>query len=151
MTMRTARLAMRCAMTLVEVLAVVVILSLLAGTLVVGLGGMFGKAKTEVARTGVAMVAGKVEAYRIEKSAYPTAESGLSALTGPSATPSNSYYLAADRLLDPWGRTYLYMVPGPNDEPFEVLTLGADGKQGGSGEDSDVSSARLRATEGQAP
>jgi general secretion pathway protein G len=136
------------AMTLVEVLAVVVILSLIAATVLVGFGGMFGRAKTELARTGAAMVASKVEAYRIERSAYPTAEVGLTALTAPAATPSNSYYVSADRLLDPWGRTYLYVVPGPDGEPFEVVSLGADGKAGGQGEDSDISSVRARATEG---
>lgn len=138
---------MQRAMTLVEVLAVVVILSLIAGTLLVGFGGMFGKAKTELAKTGAAVVASKVEAYRIEKNGYPSSEAGLSVLTSPAATPSNSYYVSEDRLLDPWGRRYLYVTPGPNDEPFEVVSLGADGRQGGAGEDADVSSVRPRSQE----
>ena len=131
-------------MTLVEVLAVVVILGLIAGTLLVGFSGTFGKAKRELAKTGIATVVGKLETYRIERSAYPPGDVGVSALTAPAATPSNSYYLSAERLLDPWGRTYLYVTPGPDGEPFEVISYGADGKQGGTGEDEDVSSAHLR-------
>lgn len=135
---------MRRAMTLVEVLAVVVILSLVAGTLLIGFSGMFGRAKQELAKTGAVLVAGKVEAYRIEKSAYPSGEAGLTVLTSPAATPSNSYYLAADKILDPWGHSYLYITPGPGDEPFEVVSLGADGATGGQGENADISTAKLR-------
>ena len=61
-------------MTLVEVLAVVVILSLIAGTLYVGFAGSFGKAKRELAKTGISVDSGKLEAYRIERGAYPTTD-----------------------------------------------------------------------------
>ena len=143
-TRRLGSRRVRHGMTLVEVLAVVVILGLIAGTLLVSLSGTFGKAKRELAKTGIATVVGKLEAYRIEKSAYPTSDIGVSALTAPAATPSNAFYLSSERLLDPWGRTYLYVTPGPDGEPFEVISYGADGKQGGIGEDEDVSSAHLR-------
>lgn len=131
-------------MTLVEVLAVVVILSLVAGTLYVGFSGSFGKAKRELAKTGMTIVAGKLEAYRIERGAYPTGDAGLAVLTAPAANATHSFYLPAEKLLDPWGRQYLYLTPGPDGEPFELVSFGGDGKQGGAGEDQDISSARLR-------
>ena len=131
-------------MTLVEVLAVVVILSLIAGTLYVGFAGSFGKAKRELAKTGISVVSGKLEAYRIERGAYPTTDAGLLVLTAPAANAQHSYYLPSEKLLDPWGRRYLYLTPGPDGEPFELMSLGADVTQGGSGEDEDVTSARLR-------
>lgn len=134
----------RRAMTLVEVLAVVIILSLIAGTLLVGFSSTFGRAKTELAKTGIGIVVGKVELYRIEKGAFPTNDVGLKALTDGLATPASSYFLAKDKLLDPWGREFLYVSPGPNQFPFEVITYGADGQPGGTGEDADVSSANLR-------
>ena len=92
----------------------------------------------------IATVVGKLEAYRIERSNYPASDAGLSVLTAPAANPSNSYYVSTDKLLDPWGRQFVYVVPGPGGEPFEVISLGADGKQGGSGEDEDLTSAHLR-------
>jgi general secretion pathway protein G len=131
-------------MTLVEVLAVVVILGLIAGTLMVSFSGTFGKAKRELAKTSIANVVGKLEAYRIEKNGYPPSDAGLAVLVAPAANPSNAFYLPSDKLLDPWGRQFLYVVPGPGGEPFEVISLGADGKQGGIGEDEDLSSAHLR-------
>lgn len=134
------------AMTLVEVLAVVVILGLIAGTLLVGFSGSFGKAKTELARTGIGQIVGKVELYRIEHSAYPSNEQGLAALSDGSAAPTASYYLGPDQLRDPWDRPYLYMTPGPDGHPFEVVSYGGDGVPGGApgSESIDISSVNLR-------
>lgn len=134
------------AMTLVEVLAVVVILGLIAGTLLVGFSGSFGKAKTELTRTGIGQIVGKIELYRIEHSAYPANEQGLAALSDGTAAPTASYYLGPDQLRDPWDRPYLYMNPGPDGHPFEVVSYGADGVAGGAPgtENVDISSVNLR-------
>lgn len=137
---------MRCrsAMTLVEVLAVVVILALIASTLAVGFSGAFGKGKQELARTGIGQVMAKLELYRMEFDAFPSIEEGLAAITDGLAPPAAAYYMPGDRLLDPWGRRFLYLSPGPEGHPFEVITLGADGRPGGEGESADISSANLR-------
>lgn len=131
-------------MTLVEVLAVVVILGLIATTLLVGFSGAFGKAKHELAKSGIGMLVGKVETYRIEKSDWPSNELGLAVLSAPHAAPTASYFVTADQLVDPWGRGYLYVMPGPEGHPFEILSYGADGQPGGEGENADLSSVSLR-------
>lgn len=131
-------------LTLVEILAVVVILGLIAGTITVGFSGTFGRAKSELARSGIAHVAQKVEAYRMEKGVWPALDQGLAALTLGAAQPGDAFFLEPDQLEDPWDRPYLYVVPGPDGRPFEVLTYGADGQPGGEGEDQDISSAALR-------
>ncbi len=131
-------------MTLVEVLAVVVILGLIAGTLLVGFSGSFGKAKHELAKSGIGIVVTQLEKYRLEHSAWPSNEQGLAVLGDGQAKPTDAYYLARGQLLDPWERPYLYITPGPEGHPYEVLTHGADGQPGGEGEDADVSSADLR-------
>lgn len=129
-------------MTLIEVLAVVVILGLLAATLTVGLSGRIGKARHEIARTQIAQIAGAVETFRLDRRRLPSPSEGLGALTTPADAP---YFLEAGKLLDPWGKAYLYLVPGPDGQPFEVVTYGADGQPGGDGENSDLSSAKLSA------
>ncbi len=131
-------------MTLVEILAVVVILGLIATTLLVGFSGAFGKAKHELARSGIGLLVGKVETYRIERSDWPANELGLAVLGAPHAAPTASYFVTADQLLDPWGRKYLYVMPGPEGYPYEILSYGADGQPGGDGENADLSSANLR-------
>ena len=64
-------------MTLIEILAVVVILGLVAGTLLVGFSGSFGKAKHELAKSGIAVVVGQLEKYRLEKGQWPSNDYGL--------------------------------------------------------------------------
>jgi len=133
----------RRAMTLVEVLAVVVILGLLAGTLAVGFSGAFGKGKHELAKTGIAQVVGRLELLKMDRGAFPANDTGLAALTDGLAKPTDPHYVSPERLLDPWGRHYLYVAPGPGGHPYEVLSYGGDGRPGGDGEDADLSSIRL--------
>lgn len=127
-------------MTLVEVLAVVVILGLLAATLTVGIGAKMGKAKQEICKTQIAQIVGQLQLFSMEKRGLPTSGNGLTALT---ADPRASWYLEPAKLTDPWGAPYQYVVPGPEGQPFEVLSYGADGQPGGTGDAADVSSARL--------
>ncbi|MEW6747318.1 MAG: type II secretion system major pseudopilin GspG [Planctomycetota bacterium] len=147
--MNTPKISSRRAvgMTLVEVLAVVVILGLLAATLAVGFSGSFGKAKHELAKTGIGQILQKLELYRIEKGEWPANDLGLKALSDGYSSPMDPFYLSADKLLDPWKRPYWYVAPGPNELPYEIVSYGADGAPGGEGEDADLSSANLRGSE----
>lgn len=135
-------------MTLVEILAVVVVLGLLASILVVNFSGSFGKAKHEIARTGIGQLEQRLEIYRLEKGGWPTSDVGLKVLSTGHASPADAYYVEPDKLIDPWERPYWLVVPGPGDHPFEIVTHGADGVPGGEGEDADLSSADLRGLEG---
>ena len=133
-------------MTLVEVLAVVVILGLLAATLSLGFSGAFGKGKRELAKTGIGQVVAKLELYRMEHDAWPDNAEGLAVLGG--AAPTSAYYLGPDQLKDPWGNPFYFVAPGPDGHPYEVISYGADGQPGGDGENADISSVEMRAGEG---
>ena len=127
-------------MTLIEILAVVVILGLLAVTLTVGISAKFGKAKREIAKTQIAGIVAQIHAFQLEKRIVPSASQGLKALSGD---PAATYYLEPEKLNDPWGNPFRYLVPGPAGQLFEVLTQGADNQPGGEGENADVSSAKM--------
>lgn len=132
-------------MTFVEVLAVLVILGLLAGLLTVSFSGAFGRSKQELAKVGIGMVIDKIESYKIARGRWPDpASGGLDVLT---ADPQSVFFLAKDKLLDPWGNAYRFVLPGPEGHPYEVYSTGADGARGGTGEDADISSTNLRGTE----
>lgn len=131
-------------MTLVEILAVVVILGLLASILVVSFAGSFGKAKRELAKTGIGEIAKRIELYRLDKGVWPASDVGLVALSEGHATPADSYYLDPGQLVDPWKRPYFFLIPGPGQLPYEIVSYGADGGPGGEGEDADITSANLR-------
>lgn len=146
MIVRNQRHGFRRGMTLVEILAVVIILGLIAGTLLVGFSGTFGQAKQELARSGIGVIVGKIETYRIQYGSWPSNDLGLAALTDGHAQPTASYYLSRDKLIDPWGNPYLYVTPGPDGHPYEVISYGADRQPGGAAgtEDADISSVNLR-------
>jgi general secretion pathway protein G len=133
-------------MTLVEILAVVVILGLLTTALAVGISAYVGEAKSRIAIQQIAKLQRALDAFYLAENAYPGSGDGLSALTRAAAT--STWHLEPGDLKDPWGRDYLYLVPGPRSLPYEIRTLGADGTDGGEGENADLSSADLAAHAG---
>jgi general secretion pathway protein G len=113
----------------IEVMIVVVIIGLLAGTVAIKVSGYMDTAKVNRAKSDLATIVNAVEAYYLQHSQYPSNEDGLSKLP-------------LKNRLDPWGRSYEYNSPGRN-EPFEVLSFGADGREGGEGINADVYSWQL--------
>jgi general secretion pathway protein G len=135
-------------MTLVEILAVVVILGLISATLFVAFSGSFGKAKHELAKSQIGVITQQLEKYRLEHGTWPATDQGLAALSDGLAKPSDPYYLNPGQIIDPWDNPYMYLTPGPDGHPYEVTSYGADGQQGGEGENADITSVHLR---GKAP
>ena len=134
--------------TLVEMLVVLAIISLLAGVVVLNvapqlLAGSQGKAKAQIQVFSTAL-----NTYYAEQGRYPTQEQGLEALVQkpvrgpiPARYPANGYLSTRELPMDPWGHPYIYLIPGRQGEVFEILTYGADGEEGGTGADEDLSSA----------
>jgi general secretion pathway protein G len=80
--------------------------------------------------------------YKLDLGNYPTTEQGLKALieSPESAKRWNGPYLQKAKMpLDPWQQEYHYVFPGEHGK-FDLYTLGADGKEGGEGEDQDIAS-----------
>ena len=128
--------------TLVELLVVLVILGLIAAFAAPQVIKYLGSAKTDAAAIQIERLSGVLDLYRLEVGRYPSTEEGLEALVERpiDAEAWNGPYLKkADALTDPWGRPYVYRQPGEHGE-FDLFTLGADGSEGGEGEDQDLTS-----------
>ena len=128
--------------TLVEVLVVLAILGLLIALAAPRLIQYMGGAKTDTARVQIERLGGILDLYRLELGRYPSEDEGLQALVEkpPQAEGWNGPYLKnRDALIDPWGEPYGYRAPGEHGD-YDLYTLGADGQQGGDGEDQDVTS-----------
>lgn len=125
--------------TLLELLVVVAIIGLLAALVGPRVFGNVSKAKTTAAKNQIENFSRALENYRMDVGRFPDATQGLLALTvRPQNEPKwNGPYLQKQVPTDPWGRPYLFKVPGPKSE-FEVMSLGADGAPGGTGEDADI-------------
>jgi general secretion pathway protein G len=131
----------RRAFSLVEIMIVIVIIGLLAGVVTINVRGYLMKARQSTARTEIATIVQALGTFYATSGRYPTNEEGLDILTKP--TEKNPEPLLEGKPTDPWGRPYQYVCPGSN-APFEVICLGADGREGGEGADADISSARLK-------
>jgi general secretion pathway protein G len=128
--------------TLIELLVVLVILGLLASVAAPQLIKFIGGAKADTAKVQIERLSGVLDLYRIEVGSYPSEQQGLKALVeAPSgvATWNGPYLKKADALVDPWGRPYVYRYPGRHGD-YDLYTLGADGRDGGEGENQDVAS-----------
>ena len=125
--------------TLLELLVVIVIIGLLAGYVAPRYFSQVGRSEVQVARAQIDSLEKALDQFRLDNRRYPSTEEGLEALVAkPVSTAGwNGPYLKKAVPNDPWGRPYVYRVPGEKGD-FEVLSLGRDGKPGGSGEDADI-------------
>ncbi|HZM37271.1 MAG TPA: type II secretion system major pseudopilin GspG [Burkholderiales bacterium] len=126
--------------TLMELLVVVVIIGLLAGFVAPRYFGQLGRSEVNTAKAQIDALGKALDAYRLDTGHYPNMELGLKALIErPANEPSwNGPYLRKDLPLDPWGKPYVYKVPGEKGIDFDLLSYGKDGQPGGTGEAADI-------------
>ena len=127
--------------TLIELLVVVVIIGLLAGLVAPRYFGQVGKSEVNVARAQIDALGKALDQYRLDVGAYPTTDQGLQALVNqPDGVDHwQGPYLQKLVPYDPWGRPYLYKAPGEHAD-YDLVSFGADGKPGGTGENVDIKS-----------
>jgi general secretion pathway protein G len=132
--------------TLVEIMAVVVIMGLLAGLVGTAVVSNLAKARSETAAAQIKQLESALTFYQMDNGRFPTSDQGLQALVEkPSGAPEPRNYRDGGYLQtktvpkDPWGQPYQYLSPGQqNPQSFDIWTLGADGAPGGDGGDRDV-------------
>jgi general secretion pathway protein G len=129
--------------TLVELMAVLVILGILATIVIINVNPVFQRANFEKIRADMANTDKALELYRFNELTYPTTSQGLEALVRPHPELKKPFLYPEDGYissmpLDPWGREYIYEYPSRKNSKYDLYTLGADGIEGGSGEDADV-------------
>jgi general secretion pathway protein G len=131
--------------TLIELMVVIVILGILAGLVLPRFMGRTEEARRTKARLQIENLEGALKLYKLDNGAYPTTDQGLEALVQKPSTgviPRNwreGGYLEKGKVPeDPWGRPYAYISPGIKNKDFDLRSLGADGEEGGEGENEDV-------------
>lgn len=115
--------------TLVEMMVVLVIIGLLATVVIINVLPATDRAARTRVQADLLTLEQAIEMYRLENLRYPTTEEGLAALT-----PNYVRRLPND----PWNSPYVYVAPGANGAPFQIASLGADKREGGSGENADI-------------
>jgi general secretion pathway protein G len=132
----------RKAFTLIELLVVIIILSMLAAFTAPKLFQYVGKSKRDLAKPKLALVEGAIERFALDCGQYPDDSEGLEALlVAPSGLEERwtGPYLKMSQLLDPWGNPIIYIGEGEiNPGSFDLISLGADGSEGGEGDAEDI-------------
>lgn len=129
--------------TFLEILVVMIILALLIGIVGPQLLGEAEKAKANATRIQIRSLSTALKLYRLHNSAYPTTEQGLEALlrkpdVGRIPTQWQGPYVDGNRVpQDGWKNPFIFLSDG---QDFTLISLGADGREGGSDLNADISS-----------
>jgi len=132
---------MKKAFSLIEVMIVVVILGLIASLVVPNLIGQSEQAKRKLVCVQMKSLKDSLDSFKVAEGSYPKTSEGLEALiNNPDPQKYKNYpkggFLGSKKLpKDPWGNEYIYVNNGGD---VDIISLGADGKEGGSGENADI-------------
>jgi general secretion pathway protein G len=123
--------------TLIEIMAVVIIMGLLMGMVGVGVFAQVDKAKATTAKGKIAQLESALEFYRMDNSKYPPSLDGLMNKTdGARNFPKGGYLRKKEALLDPWEQMFQYTNPGAKN-PYSV-DLSSAGPDGVLGNEDDI-------------
>ena len=125
--------------TLLELLAVLVILGLIGTVVTPRVFKWLEKANADAARVQIEALGGSIDLYRLEVGSYPPTLEALVKKPGGVRKWNGPYLRKTSIPRDPWGREYRYRAPGKHG-PYDLYSLGADGVEGGDGSDADVKS-----------
>jgi general secretion pathway protein G len=132
-------------MTLIEILVVLVLIGIVLGIVGGNFIGRGEKAKSDAAKIEIGQIGQALDLYKLEVGRYPTTQEGLQALvTAPSGASNwnGPYWKKAAIPKDPWGNEYKYTSPASGGGPYDILSYGADGKEGGEGANKDINSSQ---------
>jgi general secretion pathway protein G len=124
----------RAGFTLVEMLVVLAIIGMVVGLVGPRVLNYLSESKVKTAQIQMENIASALDLFYLDAGRYPTSEEGLSALVRRPASVtawSGPYLKSATAPKDPWGHDYIYRAPGQNG-PYDVGSLGPDGKDGGA-------------------
>lgn len=135
--------------TLIEMLAVVMIIGLLAAVIAPRFMGRTEEAKQTQAAVQIKQLKAALDQFHMDNGFYPSTRQGLEALVSEPKVgrevrhyPEGGYLQQESAPLDPWGNPYVYISPGQHG-PYDLYSRGADGEKGGSGYDADIQSWNL--------
>jgi general secretion pathway protein G len=128
--------------TLVEILVVITIIGLIMALVGPRVLNYLAESKVKAARIQIESFAASLDLFCLDVGRYPTTSEGLAALAhapGGVDAWSGPYVRVGAIPKDPWGHPYLYRSPGEHG-PYDIISYGADGQQGGTGTAADIES-----------
>ena len=131
--------------TLVEMMVVIVIIGILATIVIVNVSGKADVAKVKATEAILKQVSGQLEMFKLSHNRYPDQLMDLvrqPAYVDAKDWPRGGYL--TDPPVDGWGRDLIYRPQGSNNSPFDLMSLGEDGREGGEGPAADINYRKVR-------
>ncbi len=125
--------------TLVEMMVVIVIIGILATVVIVNISGKADKARVEATQALLKQLGGQMEMFKLDHNRYPENLNDLYKMPSyvdPKKWPGGGYI--TEQPMDGWGKEFYLRVPGPDNAPFDIVSLGEDNREGGEGYASDL-------------
>ena len=140
--MRNTRQKTNAGFTLVELMAVLLIIALIAGLATKSFMSATDKAKVTKAQADLKTLQAAVNMFKLDTGRYPTEEMGLIELVEEPADVENwnpeGYLDSTEVPRDPWKSDYVYLLNPESGKPFVIISYGSDGKEGGEGDAFDL-------------
>ena len=122
--------------SLIEIIVVVVLIGGIVAFAASKILGGQDRANARLAQAQVQTLAEKIQQFQMDTGKLPESLADLAKAPG-DAEGWLGPYAREPELVDPWKNPYTYKVPGEN-APFDLASLGADGKVGGSSVAADI-------------
>jgi general secretion pathway protein G len=130
--------------TMVELMAMLIIIGLLATLVVTKVATQIDRARVTTTKANLKLLQSAVNQFKMDTSRYPSEETGLMELIEKPSDVTNyqegGYIESTNIPKDAWGNEFIYMLNPESGKPFVIISYGADGKEGGEGYDADLKS-----------
>lgn len=128
--------------TMVELMAVLIILGLLAAVVAQNFMGKTDDARVKTTRMNLKILHQAVLQFKMDTGRYPSEEEGLYELVEEPMDligwESGGYLQTTDIPLDAWGNEFFYMLNPESGKAFVIISYGADNEEGGEDYDADL-------------
>ncbi len=140
---RARRKQVRSGFTMIELVAMLIIIGLLAAVVGTNVMGKIEKAKVTITKTSLKILHSAVNTFKMDTGRYPTDEEQLLILVedpGDEGWEPGGYLETLEVPKDGWKNDFFFELEPPSGKPFVIISWGADGEEGGEGYDDDLAS-----------
>lgn len=128
--------------TMVELMAILVIIGLLAAVVAQNVVSKIDKAKVTTSKVSLQVLRNAVTQFKLDTGDFPSEDTGLQELieqpSDVSGWQEGGYLETTEVPKDAWGNDFIYERYPPSGKPFVIISYGADGEEGGEGNNADL-------------
>jgi general secretion pathway protein G len=139
---RKRKRTVRYGFTMLEIMAVIIIIGLLAALVVTRVATKIDQARRTTTMANLKILHAAVNQFKMDSGRFPTEEEGLMALIEQPSDVKNwepGGYLETTQIpKDGWENDFIYEPYPESGKPFVIKSLGADGEEGGEGYNADL-------------